>query len=335
MWRLLRAGNASIQGVAILFLAAIASLLYANTDRDSGPERATAAASSTAAGVTSVQATASVPAPPPASSEQLATQIMHQALLQSVWGPPAWCQVKQQLQTHGQRFTGFGKYVRAGEGSGKLNLSIQLSTDSGQNTLLQVADGQRLQTIQALGNERKRSVVDLDEVHDDLKARFSINNRDPQIALYLAIGGQAESIRKLCQQYQWYRVREGKYGGQAVWILNGRLNQNAPAVRALAMVDQKLFSQNLSGLLPTEAQVAVGKADSKSGLPYWLYQVEHRRSASELSALNSATELLLVTQWSNPQVLESEKLTANHFQVTSTNDPWIEETDLYLPPRTR
>ena len=265
------------------------------------------------------------------SQEAAATMIMEYATHSAVWGPPAWCQVRQQIRVHKQQFSGAGKFIRGGQGTGKLNLSLEMSaSDEKTNELLQVSDGTRLQTIEQLGERRRRTIVDLLKVQKRLSRKQTYQDRIA--SMYLAIGGPAESLRKLTQQYHWHGLREEKHEGQEVWVLSGTIRTEAPERRPAAMIDNKLFEPNLSGLQPTEAEVTIAKPTSGAKLPYWLYRVEFHRFADQATPLNDQPEMRLTIEWAEPKALTNDQLTEEHFLVTSTIDPFDEETELYLPP---
>lgn len=276
--------------------------------------------------------TPKVPAPIPSqrSPADFAMRVMHLALHEAVWGQPAFCTVRQQIEVYKHNISGFGKFVRMGKGSGKLKLSLQFPAGDSMNSLLQISDGQRLHTIEDIGGIRRRTIVDLDKV----RQRLIINNTsilDPTVSMYLAIGGQAEAIRKLCQQYEWNEIRQGQHESVDVWMLGGQLASVPPQVRAHAPTDSALQSPNQSGLLPTKVRVIVGKATEGAVFPYWLYQVEQFRSEEEVTQLNHRSNLHLITEWAGPQPL-TQSVGPEFFEATSNNEPFYEETEQYLPP---
>ncbi|MEZ6082136.1 MAG: hypothetical protein R3C56_42615 [Pirellulaceae bacterium] len=158
------------------------------------------------------------------------------------------------------------------------------------NTLLQVSDGQRLLSIEAIGDVRRRTEVDLGKV----RPRLVLTNeslRDPVVAMYLAIGGQAETLRKIYQKYDWVTVREGKLGDIPVWWLGGRVPPIPVNIRSIAEVDNLMFVENNSGLLPTHIEIAIGKADAPllSGCIKW-----NRGASDELSPLAEVKSCVLL-----------------------------------------
>lgn len=277
--------------------------------------------------------TSSTPQPIPLSSSphEVAVRILHHALLQSVWGPPAYCQVRQSVFLFGKQLSGQGDYIRGGLGSGKLKFNLRMAAGDQLNTLLQISDGQRLLCVEAIGDVRRRTEVDLGKV----RPRLVLTNeslRDPVIAMYLAIGGQAEAVRKIYLQYNWTSVREGQIGDVPVWRLTGKVSQQPPAVRSEAAIDNMLFTENASGLLPSRIQIAIGKPEGE--LPFWIYEMEQVRDADELSPLGRKASLRIVTEWANPIVFQPQELDTDVFQTPSSNEPLFDETDRYLPPLT-
>ncbi len=269
------------------------------------------------------------PIPAMHSASDVAAQILQQSILQSVWGPPAYCVVRQSVTLFGKQLNGVGKYVRGGQGSGKLKFDLRMPAGDQINTLLQVSDGQRLLSIEAIGDVRRRTEVDLGKV----RPRLVFTNeslRDPVVAMYLAIGGQAETLRKIYQRYDWVSVREGKLGDIPVWWLAGRVPPRPVNVRSLAEVDNLMFVDNNSGLLPTHIEIAIGKSDAP--LPFWLYQMEQGRAADELSPTARSEKLRIVTEWATPIVLTADQMPASLFEPPSSNEPLFDETDRYLPP---
>lgn len=268
------------------------------------------------------------------NSGELASQLMHRALHHAVWGPPAFCTVRQRIQVFDRQVSSSsGKFIRVGGGSGKLKLSLQFPAGDSMNTLLQISDGQRLHTIENFGDETQRSIIDLDKV----RSRLVINNEsvsDPTIAMYLAIGGQAESLRKLCQQYQWTSVKPGTYGEQATWVLTGILAETPPAIRAAAESDIFLQSKNVSGLLPTQVRVAIARTEADDPLQYWLYRVEQRRAEADPSSSERREKLLLVTEWADPKLIQ-QSIGKEVFEAAQTTGAIIDETRRYLPPEPR
>lgn len=269
------------------------------------------------------------PIPAARSSHDIALQILFQSLHEAVWGPPALSEVRQSIQLGNHQMTGFGKYVRGGQGSGKLRMSLQLPAGDQMNTLLQVSDGELLVTQELIGGVSQRSRVDLGKVRERLVFTTDSPN-DPAVAMYLAIGGQAEVLRKLCQQYNWIKVEEGTLGSEPVWWLTGKLANEPPLVRALAEVDTALFIPNQSALLPTDALVAIGRREAS--VPFWLFQIEQFRSSEGVTDLGHRAQLSVATEWASPTRLTTAQLTADLFESKLANEHFVEETKLYLPP---
>ena len=145
------------------------------------------------------------PIPATAPPQEIGVNILHQSLHEAVWGQPIACDVRQTIEVYDRKMTGFGKYVRGGRGSGKIRMSLQLPAGDQMNSLLQVSDGELLYSMETIGGISKRTRVDLAKVRERLTITTEWLN-DPVTAMYLAIGGQAELLRKLCKQYHWNNV---------------------------------------------------------------------------------------------------------------------------------
>ncbi len=260
---------------------------------------------------------------------EVAVRLLHMALHESVWGPPVHCRIRQQIKVYDQQISGFGTYVRAGQGSGKLKLNLQLAAGDSINVLRQISDGQLLHTLESISGKAKRTIIDLDKIRD----RLVINNEtvyDPKVAMYLAIGGQAESIRKLCLQYVWDDVKAGQLGKVPVWFLRGKLATEPAPIRSDTIIDSELFAPNQSALLPTQVLVAIGKPEQDDAIRYWLHRAEFRRLPEEPSPQGYTADLELVTEWADPRLI-AQALDSQMFDAGTSNDPLLEETQRYLP----
>lgn len=277
-------------------------------------------------------AQSSVPAPIPAtvSPEELGDRIMQQAILQSVWGPPAHCLVRQSVNVFDKQLSGVGEFVRGGQGSGKLKFILRMPAADQLNTLLQVSDGQRLLSIEHIGEIKRRTEIDLGKIRPRLMLTSDALH-DPVIAMYLAIGGQAEALRKIYQQYRWDSVRPGTLGDIDVWWITGRVSYQARLASPATTMDHMLLAENQSALLPTRIRLAIGNA--KTPIPYWLYQVEQMRNAEELSPPGRSATLRIVTEWASPVLLKPAQVTDDLFAPPASNEPLSDETDRYLPPQ--
>ena len=269
-----------------------------------------------------------MPTPIPAtpSADETATLLLHNALRQAVWGPSVTCKIRQRQSLLDKQLVSIGTYAHAGQGSGQLKMHVRLATDERINTFIQVSDGRVLYSTLHIGGVSNRSRVDLYRIREYLGPITTASLEDPVIAMYLAVGGQAELLRKLVQQYKWTHVQTGRLQDVDVWWLSGELATEPPTVRALAEVDRSLYGPNSSGLLPTKVRVALGKGEP---FPLWLYQVEHAREES-LAGIKSGTRLSMLMEFTEPKIVK--ELPPETFQSLASNDTTIEETRRYLPP---
>ncbi len=266
------------------------------------------------------------PIPVTPSAQDTATLLLHNALRQAVWGPSVVCKIRQRQTLLDKQLVSTGTYVHAGQGSGQLKMHVRLAADERINTLVQVSDGRVLYSTLHIGGVSNRSRVDLYRIREYLGPITTTSLEDPVIAMYLAVGGQAELLRKLVQQYKWTHVQTGRLDEVDVWWLSGELASVPPAVRALSEFDQALFLPNHSGLIPTKVRVALGKGEP---FPLWLYQVEQARDES-LTSLKSGTRLSMLMEFTEPKIVKD--LPPETFKSLASNDTIIEETRRYLPP---
>ncbi len=266
------------------------------------------------------------PIPATPSPHETASLLLHNALRQAVWGPSVTCKIRQRQTLLDKQLVSIGTYAHAGQGSGQLKMHVRLAADDRINTLIQVSDGRVFYSTSHIGGLSRRSRVDLYRIREYLGPITNASLEDPVIAMYLAVGGQAELIRKLVQQYKWTNVQTGRLNDVDVWWLSGELATEPPAVRALAEVDQALFSPNKSGLLPTKVRLALGKGEP---FPFWLYQVEQAREES-LSGFNGGSPLSVMMEFTEPKIVK--ELPPEIFQSLASNDTIDEETRKYLPP---
>lgn len=266
------------------------------------------------------------PIPATPSAQETATILLHNALRQAVWGPAVTSKIRMRQTLLDKQLVSIGTYAHAGQGSGQLKMHVRLAADERINTLIQVSDGRVLYSTSHIDGVSNRSRVDLYRIREYLGPITTASLEDPVIAMYLAVGGQAELLRKLVQQYKWTHVQTGRLEEVEVWWLSGELATEPPAVRAYSEIDQSLFAPNHSGLKPTKVRIALGKGEP---YPLWLYQVEQAREES-LTGIKSGTRLSMLMEFTEPKIVK--ELPPETFQSLASNDTIIEETRRYLPP---
>lgn len=265
----------------------------------------------------------------PDAIHQRATQLMLNALRQCVWGPPVRSRVSQSIKLFDRHLTGYGQYAQAGQGTGKLKMSIRFAAGDQLNSFDQISDGIVIYTYHLIGEVSERSRVDLGRVRERLGDVTQAHTEDPIIAMYLGIGGQAELLRKLCQQYTWVDVRPDKIGDINVWWLTGELSTTPPTMRAFAEIDMLLTMGNRSGLLPQTVRVAIGRGEP---MPLWLYRVAQTR-LKPMQSVGDASPLEAVIDFSEPQRVEHMPAEMFHDEkAESSSVPPTDETGKYLPP---
>lgn len=284
--------------------------------------------SNTRYGLEQSHAKSSIVASRSTDSRDRAVQVLQWTLLESVWGEAVFCEVRQTTEWFGKKRSGFGKYVRGGKGSGRMRMSLQIPAGDQMNTLLQVSDGELLTTFLSVGQHMSRAQVDLGKVRERLTLTVD-SLSDPTTAMYLAIGGQAESVRKLLQQYSWNELQEDKLGEQKVWLLKGTATSQPVSFSSQSLVDVRLFEED-ADMQPMKAALIIGHAESKN--PFWLYQAEQWCQPASASR----SPLYVVTEWDAPTRLNPKQLLPDLFRFPSpehqASQEIREETKLYLPP---
>ena len=265
---------------------------------------------------------------PPQSQESEAVKLLHEALRQAVWGPPMLCKLRQTVRLYDKQLIGIGDYVHAGQGTGKLKMILQFSAGDKMNSVLQASDGRILTTQESVGGNSQRWRVDLVRVTDRLKPFTQQSVDNPLTAMYMAVGGQAEVLRKLCLQYEWSGVEVGELNDHPIWWLDGKLASKAPPLSSRAQVDLTLSIPNQSGLLPVQVRVALGKTEKDT---LWPYRIEYSGNKSDDP---KRPQVSIALEYNNPTYLPNlpKDLFLTQEQPAGSVDAVMDLTARYLPP---
>ena len=270
------------------------------------------------------------------SQAEEAQTLMQLAVLRGVWGPPVHCLVGQEITMLDRTVRGSGLYARGGSGLGEMKMSLEIVAGDHLNILNQVSDRYILHTSHTIDGVRECRRVDLGRVREYL-GRFTEEDRDdPLVALHLAIGGQNEKLRALCQQYHWTSVQPGKFaqpGGTGeidVWWLHGERMAVPTTLRGLTEMDSLLASADGAGIAPDRAKIALGRAPP---LQYWLYHVEESRQPKSKD-LAAGKSLVAKIDYYQPVIREMPPAMFNYDPevYASGVERMIDETRKYTPP---
>ncbi len=263
------------------------------------------------------------------SQADQASIIMNRALLNAVWGQPLHCKIHQEITVAGQTIRGSGIYARGG--LGEMKLVLQAVAGNSQNRLEQVSDGRRLRVVLRINGEEDGYHVDLTRIHKYLGGFTQEDFTDPKVALHLAIGGQNEKLRALCQLYEWTSVKPTTYQQPesseeiAVWELTGVRNMNG-VLKGTASVDASLVACDNAKVAPDRAKVIVARGGP---VPFWLYSVEETRSVpSDLFGENLSMRI----DYYDPLVAKMPPGTFSAEDFASSAGSDIDETVKYQPP---
>ncbi len=263
--------------------------------------------------------------------ERLAGRVLLLALHDAVWGPAILCDVRQRIEFDGLQLNGIGKYVREGKGTGRIKLHLQFPGRSGAHALLQISDGHRLHTVEQLGVDRRNAVVDLDQIRERLQITPT-SVAQPLTALYLAVGGPAESLRKIYGQYALDRVEVVDEPGTRLWILGGKLRRTPPVPQPVAPIDQQLIALNESAAMPSEVQLRIRQrlGEGEQGMPsFWFEQAEFSRPETAGGILKAFRTRV---EWDAPRPL-AVPLEPALFEYHAASRSVEDETPRYLPPQ--
>lgn len=266
------------------------------------------------------------------SQTDQASIILKRALLNAVWGTPVHCKIHQEITAAGQTVRGTGIYARGG--LGEMKLVLQAVAGNSQNKLEQVSDGRRLRGVLRINGEEEGYHVDLTRIHKYLGGFTQEDFTDPKVALHLAIGGQNEKLRGLCQLYEWTSVKATTYQQPEssqeteVWELtgvrtakDGKLNG---VLQGTAPIDGSLVASDDAKVAPDSVKIIVARGGP---LPFWLYSVEETRSApSELGGVSARIDYF------DPIIAKMPPGTFSAEDFASSAGSDIDETVKYQPP---
>lgn len=280
--------------------------------------------------------------PAPSSTARRLTQaeeaqtLIRLAVLRGVWGPPVHCLVGQEITLLDRTVRGSGLYARGGSGLGEMKMSLEIVAGDRLNNVNQVSDRYMMHTSQTIDGTRECRRVDLGRVREYLGRFTEADRDDPLVALHLAIGGQNEKLRALCQQYDWIAVQPGKFtqpGGTGeidVWWLRGQRTGAPPTLRGLAEIDGLLASADGAGIAPDHARIALGRTPP---LQYWLYHVEETRQP-KTNEPGAGSRLIAKIDYYQPVIREMPPTMFNYDPevYASSVERMIDETRKYVPP---
>lgn len=263
------------------------------------------------------------------SQTDQANIILKRALLGAVWGQPVHCKIHQEITAAGQTIRGTGIYARGG--LGEMKLVLQAVAGNSQNRLEQVSDGRRLRVVLRINGEEEGYHVDLTRIHKYLGGFTQEDFSDPNVALHLAIGGQNEKLRGLCQLYEWTSVRATTYRqpesseDTPVWELTGVRNLKG-VLKGTAPIDGSLVASDDAKIAPDAVKITVARGGA---LPFWLYAVEETRTQpSNLVGKRLAMRI----EYYDPVIAKMPPGTFSAEDFASSAGSDIDETIKYQPP---
>jgi len=222
-----------------------------------------------------------------------------------------------------------GQYWQMGQGSGQMKMVLEWNgtQPATKSQWTQISDGRLLWTN--MGKKEPPRRVYLDRVRQSLGSIVRDPNGHPEATLYLAIGGQAESLRCLYFRYRWFKVYAGNdEKGRAVWQLVGTLRNEMPQPCSVTKVDGMLVVPNPNAEVPTDVRLTLGRDEKLSHFPYKIDYFRREKSEDGLPG-----RLVLLSTIENDEVVSPISVPRDffQFQVPDAADQIDDETNDYMP----
>ncbi|MFO0924656.1 MAG: hypothetical protein U0905_19475 [Pirellulales bacterium] len=251
-------------------------------------------------------------------------ELVLRALHHSIWGPGFVCKVRQKTTLYGREIHAIGTCAQAGNGTGRLKVSLKLSMEGDVRNSEQICDGRVLWTD--LGNSYPFRTVNLDSIRTNIAKKGKWDPKNPDLDLSLGIGGQMEVLRMLYIKYRWYKAWKGSMDGIAVWQLVGTTRTQAPPILPNTKIDNDALAVNQDPF-PTEVRLTLARDSSENLFPY---RIEYYQRVKEPSKQEEILEPLSVIEYFELQtpLLDREGL----FQIQIPEDfrDREDETGRYL-----
>jgi hypothetical protein len=247
-----------------------------------------------------------------------------QAIEQSIWGKSFSCQIRQRTKLYDNEMVGVGQYWHAGEGTGKLELYLRYAVADSFSNLIQVSDG-RLMWTSTRPDEPLRK-VHLDRVRQSFPNLGRTSNR-PDVNLYLAIGGQPETLRLLYLRYRWYKAYAGTYKDVPVWQLIGTLRTQPPPIGTAARIDSISMQKDPPKAIPSDVRLTLGREGEFTS---FLFQVEYFTHKLDEDNKDRLVPFSTIEYYDFRTDIDTSKLF--RYEVQNDVDQIEDETALYLPP---
>jgi hypothetical protein len=254
-------------------------------------------------------------------------QLVLLAVERAVWGPSLACQIHQNSVWGQHKVNAEGKYWHTGGGAGQFKMEMMLDAADQKTNFLQVSDGRLVWTN--LGKDEAPRRVYLDRIRESLGGWVRKPGLQPEISLYLAVGGQAEALRCLYHRYRWFRVVSGiDDQGREVWQLVGTIRSEPPTPSAQTPIDNVLFSDTPPAEVPTDVRLTLGRDEKRYLFPY---KVDYYRR--EKSETGSPSKFVRVSTIEYSDIESPIEVGADFFdyRVSDDADQIQDETKEYMP----
>lgn len=248
--------------------------------------------------------------------------------------PNIEAKIRQRATILGQLMAGAGLYTQTRHQDQLLvRFEFQLQVGEKSLSVLQVNDGSNLWIRRDVGNVQSQSLVNLRRLRDALSQRSAGGEVPPRLdAGQLAVGGLAQLLKSLSDQFQFGPAKGTEVSGIPMWELSGewkpeRLLQLIPNDPS-RLEGQLLNPSELPAHMPTIVKLTLGR---DRNFPLFPYRVEFGRLEEIPNANAGATPVVrpLVTM-ELFEVRRRTDLTPDLFKFPVGDQNVEDQTDQYL-----
>ncbi len=219
-------------------------------------------------------------------------ELVLQAVQRSVFGPPFACKVRQKTSLFDREINSLGTCVQGGEGSGKLKQHVSFTVGNDVRNVEQMCDGRFLWT--STDPKSAFRTVNIESIRASIVKRGKWDTKQPELALTLAIGGQAEVLRTLYIKYRWFKAFRGSLDGVPVWQLVGTTRTQRPPVMPNVVSDHALFGLQQEDF-PTEVRLTLARSLFPYRIEYYHRKKDPKNGAETLHPFASIEYFELVS----------------------------------------
>jgi hypothetical protein len=244
----------------------------------------------------------------PQGSERVATALVERILEYLTWGPPLEAKLRLRAWAAGREVVEVGRYEQAGQGTGWIQMVLQVPIADGKAHWQQTSDGRLAWTREELAGEVKVRRVDLGRLEELLPKVASVNGS--RVPPKLRVGGLAEIIDRIQADYD-LSLSEGSIEGVKMVVLKGLMRDT------MFNELKEVGGGSVSELVPIQVRIAIPAESLSQPLPA---RIEFWSGVS--GRLISLLEIYDSTTIESPPI--------ERFRFEAGGNDFTNETELYL-----